>query len=497
MSDIRVTYSGLISFAVRLTSVITGIIFTIIVTRQLTVEEFGTWGVINGLIIYATIISPVTTYWLTREIARGEKSGMTGLTSASLLSLIGILIYFVASFFVGNESDADLIPLLIASIIIPVYFIDLSLTAITLGSKPESAAISLFVFEITKIPLGLFFIYFLEYGLEGAIFAVFFATIAKILTLGIFTRKQLREKFQIKFLQKWIKLFWLPVYRGLPALLAMSDVVIFSIMTGSVVGVAYYTSAKTVGMLVNHVRAFSTGVYPKLLETEKQEFLKENLNKLLYFALPLTAFSIVFAEPALYVLNPAYKVGSVFVIFLSLRMFLKTLNQVFFQALQGIDKIDKNENATFKEFLKSKLVWIPTFDLIRHGVYAGSLAGLIFILSIQTEDTLELVFYWSLIGFLIEIPITIYTILITRKSFSLSLNFNSLIKYVIVSLIVFTITFFIMNQNLEYTQNIFEFIPILLLYVITSFVVYIIITYLIDKKTRIFINSILHEIIKK
>ena len=56
MSGIRVTYSGLISFVVGLASVFTGIIFTIIVTRQLTPEEFGTWNLIGGLIVYAVII---------------------------------------------------------------------------------------------------------------------------------------------------------------------------------------------------------------------------------------------------------------------------------------------------------------------------------------------------------------------------------------------------------------------------------------------------------
>ena len=56
MSGIRVTYSGLISFVVGLASVFTGIIFVLIVTRQLTPEEFGTWNLIGGLIIYVIII---------------------------------------------------------------------------------------------------------------------------------------------------------------------------------------------------------------------------------------------------------------------------------------------------------------------------------------------------------------------------------------------------------------------------------------------------------
>ena len=72
MSGIRVTYSGLISFVVSLLSVLTGVIFTLIVTRQLSQEEFGTWGLIGGMTGYVLIFGPITTYWVTREIARGE-----------------------------------------------------------------------------------------------------------------------------------------------------------------------------------------------------------------------------------------------------------------------------------------------------------------------------------------------------------------------------------------------------------------------------------------
>ena len=55
MSGIRVTYSGLISFVVGIGSVFTGLIFTIIVTRRLTPDEFGEWGLIGALTGYVLI----------------------------------------------------------------------------------------------------------------------------------------------------------------------------------------------------------------------------------------------------------------------------------------------------------------------------------------------------------------------------------------------------------------------------------------------------------
>ena len=496
MNNIRVTYSGLFAFAIRLFSIITGTIFTLIITRQLSPEEFGTWGVINGIIIYALVINPIINYWVTREIARGEKTGSTAMISTGMFSIAGIFIYVLAAYAVGITSDAELDVLLFATFLIPIIFVYNSLSAINIGFKPQARSYALFIFEIIKIPLGLMFIYYFDMDVRGAILATLLAYFVSTIFLIFSARKQLQTKFQKKSLVKWIKMFWLPTYRTLPSSLAMSDVTVFTIITGSVVGVAYYTAAKTIGMLVNHVRAFSIGLYPKLLESEKQEFLQENLIKLFYFAFPLTAFAIVFAKPGLFILNPIYVVGASFVIFISLRMFLKTLNQVLFEAMIGLEKIDKNQNANFKDYVKSKLVWIPTFDLVRHASYIGILAILLLLVKSATDSMLDLVLIWSIIGFVVEIPLTIYIIYLTKKSFTLNIDKASILKYLFVTIAVFGSMGMIMENNLIYKESIFEFLPNLLIYVSVSIITYLAITFFIDIKTKILFKAIWKEIRK-
>ena len=84
MSNIRVTYSGLIQFVVGLIIIIAGFVSTLIVTRSLTVEEFGTWRLILGVIVYALAIQPMISFWSTREIARGVESGKTAIISNTI-----------------------------------------------------------------------------------------------------------------------------------------------------------------------------------------------------------------------------------------------------------------------------------------------------------------------------------------------------------------------------------------------------------------------------
>ena len=200
MSNIRVTYSALISLFIRLISILSGTIFTLIVTRQLSVEEFGTWALISGIVIYAVIINPIINYWSTREIARGEKSGSTAIFSTGFFTIGGIVIYLVMAYFVGIESDVDLDILLFAVILIPVMFFNDVLTAINVGHKPHVTSYGFLVFEIIKILAAIILIYFLKMGLEGVIAASFFAYLGSIVILAIYAKPIVQSNFQQKYL---------------------------------------------------------------------------------------------------------------------------------------------------------------------------------------------------------------------------------------------------------------------------------------------------------
>lgn len=160
MSKIRVTYSGLISFIIGIGSLLTGLIFTLIVTRRLTPEEFGEWGLIGALTGYVLMFSPVISYWNTREIARGEDSGRTSLQTSSLLSLIAILGYVLVITAFNENTEINLDLFLLAAIMIPMEYVKYSLTGICLGFKPQAGEYGLLIFESVKIPSGLIFIYF-------------------------------------------------------------------------------------------------------------------------------------------------------------------------------------------------------------------------------------------------------------------------------------------------------------------------------------------------
>ena len=369
MSNIRVTYSGLFFFVSGMITIFTGLGFMLIITRSLNPQEYGTWTLITGLILYVVLIQPITNYWLTREIARGEKSAKTGILSSGMFSSIGIVVFLSLAFFVGEQTDAVQEILLFAVILVPIFFLNNALASIIMGFKPQITSLCKLVLEVSKVPLAIIFVYFMDFGVEGVILSVALAHIPSIILLGYFAREKITGAIKQEFIKKWIKLSWVSLYPGLYALFRSLDLLIFSLLTGSVIGLAFYAAAWSVSSIVAQSSLISSGVYPKILSGGKTDYLQDNITKIFYFAILLSAVSITFARPGLFALNPIYEVAVPLVIILTMRFILDTFNRAFEEFLIGAEKVDQNSDSTFKNYAQSRLFIIPTVRLIQNVVY--------------------------------------------------------------------------------------------------------------------------------
>ena len=173
MSEIRTTYSGLISAAFGLTRIFAGLFFMIIITRTLVAEELGTWALITSLLFYGIILDPIIAYWATRDTARKIDSGKTAILGEGVLSIGGIGIYIIAAIIVGPQTNADNTILFFAIILIPVMYLNKVLSSINLGWKPHALSISNFFADVAKIPLTLLLIYYFDMGITGIIISFF------------------------------------------------------------------------------------------------------------------------------------------------------------------------------------------------------------------------------------------------------------------------------------------------------------------------------------
>jgi len=482
---------------VGIVSVFTGLIFVLMITRRLTPEEFGVWTLVGSMVAYFLIFENTLTFWSTRDIARNKNIGRTAVLSSGLFALGAIPLYLIYSYVIAERTNTDFEIMLLGVLLLPVFFISQTLYGVNLGHKPHATSYSLIIFEILKIPTALSLVVFLDLGVKGAILAIFLAYIAKIIIQLYFAKPKLKNKFNFQIIKRWLKMAWIPLYQTLPRYIQSLDIVLYSVIVGSVIGVAFYQAAFTIAALVGHSSLISQALYPKLLAEKKYGSISENLVRTMYFLIPLVGISILFSKPGLYALNPAYVGGSLIVALLALKIFVYVLRTIPRAVLLGTEQVDIEQNPKFLSLAKSKLFLVPSILSVFNAIYIASLI-IIFIFFFSSDvDELEIVTIWALVGLVLEIPPTILMWFYAKKHAKFSFPYSSTIKF-LGGTLLFSLVFFITSDYIiNYEISIYEFLPSLLLQLAICIVIYFAITYTIDKQTRLLFHSIIKELTNK
>ena len=490
------TYSGLIAFISGLVSVSFGLIFTLTVTRRLLPEEYGTLGLLLSIVNYLLISEVIISFWSTRQIARNENIGKSSIFSSLLLSIFILPLFLGYIFLISNNSQAEFNILLLGIFLIPLHFFSQSLTAINMGHKPHVTSYTQIVFQIIKIPIALITVFLFDLSILGVILAIAIAFIGKISVQLYYSKNKLNNKFSFQQLKRWIKLSWIPLFGHLQNYLQLADIALYSLITGSVIGIAFYNAAFAIGTIVSQSGSLTQALYPKLLANKTFDGMAKNLDHVLYFGILMTGISIIFSKPAIFALNPLYQDAWPIAIVISLKLFLQALRTIPVYITSGVEQIDTENNPKFSQLIKSNLFKIPKFLAIFNFSYLIILVALL--LSFKNSDLqeLDLVFWWSIIGLVIEIPISAFLWIYSRRYVKLSLPIKSLLKYMAGLSASFAFFYFTSDLILNYDKSIYNFLPTLLLELTLCIGVYIGITYLINKETRQLLKLIFSEIKK-
>lgn len=497
MSSIRVTYSGLIAFGVALISVITGTIFVIMVTRKLTPDELGLWTLIGSIVGYVAIIDPIVTYWTTRQIARGERVGKTALATNALFSIGGFGIYSIIALYVSYSLGTDFWILFLASALVPLTFFSNTLNSICLGFRPQAVSYGMIAFESSKIPLGIIFVVLIPLGIIGALIATIGASIANVVLLIYLSKEQIVGVIKKNVIKFWLKMSWLSIYGSSYGLIWKFDVLVFSLLTTSLVGLAYWGIAAAVTNIVAYTGKISDALYPKLIATGKNEIAVENLKRSLYFAIPILAANIIFVKPILNIMNPIYIDGVYIVIIISIRAFVNIFMGFFFTILEGKESIDENKNATFKQYIHSNLFLKPTLMIALSIAYVASLVVFLVFFKTPEMNDIFLVTIWALILLGMTTIFMIIGMILVRKQYKITFVYTPILKYSGAAILASIIVYYVSEKVFVYTESIFDFLPQVIPVLLLGGGIYFGITYLIDKSTKVLFHSILNELRKK
>ena len=232
MESTRLKLPGAVFFISNIYSIFTGLVFTVIVTRSLTISEFGLWSMLSQYLAYTVIpLSNIVSFWTVRHVARGfEQASKTGILFGIILFSVGFPIYLLTAFLASLSFSQPLSILLLATPQVATLIFLGALSAIATGLSPIHIGISNIVFETSKIVAAYSLVRVSKLGLVGAILSVIFAQVIQIIYLIYVLRKTIiKSVIDFSLLKKWFKLSWLPVYELLSSVVGGLDVLVYGV----------------------------------------------------------------------------------------------------------------------------------------------------------------------------------------------------------------------------------------------------------------------------
>jgi hypothetical protein len=467
--------------------------FSVLITRNLILEDFGLYSLIGSLIAYAMFGHIIISYWVPRQVARNEEVGKTAIFSSGLFCIIGTIAYLILAIYVSDATDSNFSILLLGALIVPITYFSNTLDNVNHGHRPQALSYSLIAFEIAKVPFGYLLLVGFDLGLSGALIATILALLVKLGCSLFFALPYLHNHIDFRHLFRWLKLSWLPLYGGFASNLYVLDTLIVSAFLHSTTALAYWASATTIAMIASHSVVLSQALVPKLVADARKEHVRTVIRLFSLFGIPLFIAVLVFAKPLLFLLNPAYTVGILIVYILAIRAFSNGIFSIFAGTLSGIERIDTNETSTFSQYRKSNFFLLGTFQYIRVAIYIIPLIVFFILNSSSNSDTIELVIIWATIATISELVVTVFLGIKVHQTGFLSFDWKPIVKYTVVSIIAGIISMNLIDSFLIFERDLMTFLPGLALTLAIGGGIYIISMYFLDEYMRSLIKSLLKK----
>lgn len=364
--EISVRVSGLIVFIVKLITVATGIIFTLMIPNLLGETQYGVWGTFNIIVPYFTLLSGSVAFWVLRFVARDQR----GATKTGILANLGIgtiaALVFLALLPVVSPTyklqDYVTVYVVFSAQIIEVYLIT-AVEASLQAQRPEHVGYGLLIGEVLKVLFGYVFIAILQLGLLGVILGI---VVAFIFKLGFYFKiviTELRQKIMFGYVKEWLKGSAFNVYNVIGDRLAS---IVFLLLAspgigGGDTGAGYYYAALQIANIITYSTFLAFALTPKLLEEGELDEATVSLKTVLMFAIPMTAG--VLALPSSYLnffkINPtgvgSYVAATPVLVILAIDSLILTISSIFSYVLFGVETVDEKARVPFRQVAKSRI----------------------------------------------------------------------------------------------------------------------------------------------
>jgi len=496
VNSVRLKYSGLVNFASRVISVLTGLLFTMLVTRRLNEELFGTWQFYASLLSYFTIPSSIVNYWLTRVTGRGKPVAKSGVFFNSMVSLVSATLFIILSPVFAASVSIDASTILAFIIWIMAIHHTSSLESVCHGVEPHIVGYGTVVFETSKVVIGAILVGYFRLSLFGAVLSVDMALIIQTLYYSIRLFKHLKGPFTLNEVGRWFKMGWIPLTSIAPGFVYSQDALALALLTGSLLPVAYIRAANVFAGVILFAGSLAVGLYPRLLSGGTGKDVKESLELVLLFLIPMTLGQLILAEPLLYLLREGYAPVYGVLRIMAVCSAIIVMKNFFSTVILGVEKADINENVSWRNLLGSYLTRVPIIDLAGSIVYVAITAVIARVLNDLNSPLMLISMSAASCYLLVNLLIMLCYLSISRRLVNFGLDFRRIFKLLVSGLIMSTVLLLLYPESAR-SEQIMVVITSLMPVILLGAIVYFTAVYLLDRKSREMLKTILKWFLAK
>jgi len=487
---VRLQYSGLVIFAARMISVATGLIFTLLITRNTSVPQFGVWENVFDLMAYFVLLAGAIPFWSTRFVARSkEGSTKTGLVASVIIGAISTALYIPLVPFITsalNVGQAYLVLYFMVSVqIFEMYLIN-QFEATLRAERPQATGYGLLFEEITKISLAYVLILRLlpQQPLTGAMISLTVAFVIQITYYLKLVSPSLKERIQWNYVREWLKGSVAYIYYVVGGQITQVIFIMLFVLGGQAAR-GDCAAATTIASIIGYSSYLSFALYPRLLANQRSEDVGTSLKLVLMFAIPLTAGAMAIPDSLLAMLKESYVEAAPVLFILAVDYLVATIFGFYQYVLFGVEKLDEKATIPIRQLLKSDTFKVFTLSYIQSAITLP-LTYYVLTTFITNKSTqyVQAAVYVATILVVAQLAMFIVLYLLVQRSIKVIVPWKSIGKYVLSGAVMGSMLYLIPHQTR---------IATILAVTIMGGVLYLTVLSMIDKEARTLIKSILQE----
>ena len=485
-NQIRLQYSGFIIFTSQVIGIITGLIYTLLLTRNMTTHQFGIWTNIFDYTGYFLLFSGLLPFWATRFVARGKPGTVKTSVLAQLsIALLSVVIYLPAIVLISRAIGTEvylLIYLITGFYILNTYMVTIFESILT-SIKPQAIGYGFLIEEAVKVTVAVVLILGLRQLFLGAILGLVLSAAVQLLYYVRLLWDEFKQKTNWSYLKEWLKGSTAIAYNAVGGQL-VAAVFIMLFIIGGATPRAYYQAALSFTIVVGYSSSLATAMYPKLLaKTCPDELVGTSLRTVLMLAIPLSAIAMVMSTSFLTILDISYSVAWPVLVALTINTLVGVITSFYSSLVMGREGFDAEGKISLRKLVGSKIFAVFSLGYIQAAIdlpvvyfvltylrVAGTILAAVDVIAILTIVQLAtfIGLYWS-----------------WRRTIRLPFAWKSITKYVLASIFMGVVLFL-----LPTTSTLLSTIA----KAIVGFAVYVGLLLTIDHQARDLIKLIWEEI---